>query len=399
MDITQAKSENEERRAFEERLQHAQKLESLGVLAGGIAHDFNNLLMGILGNAGLALAELPAEAPARKRLEQIETASLRAAELTNQMLAYAGKGPFVVAPLDLSRLVGELAPLLRAASSKKAVISYDLSPRLSRVEGDATQLRQVVMNLITNASDAIAEESGVISIRTGVMIPDEEYLAAASVSETKPGLESVFLEVADTGSGMDEETKAKIFEPFFTTKFTGRGLGLAGVLGIVRGHQGAIRVDSEPGEGTTVRVLLPAVDVHADTEAEPATVSRPSEGVGTVLVVDDEETVRQVARASLERSGFTVLTADDGRQGVEAFRARAADIDVVLLDLTMPTMSGKEAMSELRSIQPDVRILFSSGYSEEEMRSRVSDSGPAVFIQKPYRPAQLVEKIRETLRS
>ncbi|MCC6223476.1 MAG: PAS domain S-box protein [Thermoleophilia bacterium] len=396
-DITERKRANEERRELERQVWHAQKLESLGVLAGGVAHDFNNLLVGVLGNAGLALAELPAEAPLREQLVQIETAALRAAELTNQMLAYAGKGRFSVDTVDLSRLVGEMAHLLAAAISKKAQLRYDLASDLPAVRGDPTQLRQIVMNLITNASDALGEESGVIAVRTGETTPDGALPGSARVEEPLPAGSYVYVEVADTGCGMDERTRQRIFDPFFTTKFTGRGLGLAGVLGIVRSHGGTIGVASAPGAGTTFRILLPA-------SAEPAAPPAPSQAAtvaalsGTVLVADDEEAVRGIARTALERSGFTVLTAADGRECVELFRERPEAIDAVVLDLTMPVLGGQDALAELRAIRPGVPVVLSSGYTEDDVTARVgSDAGPTGFVQKPYRPSELVAAIRVAL--
>jgi PAS domain S-box-containing protein len=397
MDITEPRRAGEERRALEEQMRHAQKLESLGVLAGGIAHDFNNLLMGVLGNAGLALSELPSDSSARATVEQIETAALRAAELTNQLLAYAGKGRFVVEPLDLSRLVEEMAHLLSAAISKKAVLRYDLAEELPAVEADATQLRQVAMNLITNASEALGDDSGLITVRTGVMEADRAYLAGTWAGDALEPGPYVYLEVADTGGGMDEETRARIFDPFFTTKFTGRGLGLAGVLGIVRSHEGAIRVETEPGRGTTVTVLLAGTAVTPEAPDRSLGPPAAANDGATVLVVDDEETVRAVARAVLERSGFTVLTASDGREGIEVFTAHSAEIDAVLLDMTMPAMSGPEVFAQLRAVRPDARVVLSSGYTEEDTRRRLPAGDIAGFIQKPYRPAQLVEAMHEAI--
>ena len=397
-DITERKRAEEDRRRLEAQVRHAQKLESLGVLAGGIAHDFNNLLVGILGNAGLALMEAPPESPVGQYLKRIETAALRAADLTNQMLAYAGKGRFVTERVDLSLLVREMGELLRVSVSRKARIRYDLAPALPAVEGDATQLRQVVMNLITNASDAVGESGGTITIATGVVQVDDEYLRRAALPEPVAPGAYVFLEVGDSGCGMDAGTVGRIFDPFFTTKFSGRGLGLAAVLGIVRSHRGAILVESEPGRGSTFRVLLPA--------AEPLVAARPApedqaaagwQGGGLVLVVDDEQTVRQVAKVTLERGGFQVLLAEDGRQGIEVFRGRAAEIAAVLLDMTMPDMSGDQVFAEMQAIRPDVRVILASGFSQQDTVPRFGASGLAEFIQKPYRPGELLDKLRQVL--
>jgi two-component system, cell cycle sensor histidine kinase and response regulator CckA len=400
IDITQRRSAEEERRQLETRIQHAQKLESLGVLAGGIAHDFNNLLMGILGNVGLALMELPARAPTRPYVEKIESVALHAAELTNQMLAYSGKGRFIVQPLDLSRLVRETTHLLEMVISKKASLQFELAGGLPPVEADATQLRQVVMNLVTNASEAIGDRSGLITLRTGTAELGRAFLSEAVLDAELPEGRYVFIEVSDTGAGMDELTQARIFDPFFTTKFTGRGLGLAAVLGIVRGHGGTIRLSSERGRGTTFTVLFPGAPRAAAVPHEP---SREAAAVpaapGRILVVDDEEVIRNVVRTALEKFGFSVLTAADGFEAVELFRAQASEVAVVLLDMTMPRMSGDEAFQEMRRIRPDVRVILSSGYTEQEATTRFADAGLAAFIQKPYQPLELLDKILGVLQT
>jgi CheY-like chemotaxis protein len=380
-------------------MQQTQKLESLGVLAGGIAHDFNNLLVAILGNAGLALMELPKESPARQTVQAIETAAQRAAELTRQMLAYSGKGKFVIEPLNLSKLVEEMAHLLEVSVSKRAVLKYRFAPNLPPIEGDATQIRQIIMNLITNASDAIGERSGVISISTGLMHCDRAYLQSSYLDSDLPEGDYVYLEVADTGEGMDEATRERIFDPFFTTKFTGRGLGLAAVLGIVRGHSGAIKLYSEMGRGSTFKVMLPAAALLDQSGAEPSHGSTAPAAAETraltVLVVDDDETVRSVTRRMLEHAGYTVLQAADGVEALEIYGANPG-IDVVLLDMTMPHMDGEETFRELRRISGDVKVVLTSGYNEQDATERFAGKGLAGFIQKPYRPAELVAKITET---
>jgi PAS domain S-box-containing protein len=387
----------EERRKLEEKIQQTQKMESLGVLAGGIAHDFNNLLMGILGNANLALDEMPAEAPARYSLQQIEVATRRAADLTKQMLAYSGKGRFVVKALDLSVLVEEMLHMMQVSISKKAVLKLNLTERLPAIRADATQIRQIVMNLITNASEAIGDRSGIIAITTGAMECDQEYLSTTHLNEDLKGGLFVTLEVSDTGVGMSAETQARIFDPFFTTKFTGRGLGLAAVLGIVRGHHGAIKVYSEPGRGTTFNVLFPASEDQAETLEGRKAGDTKWKGSGTILVADDEETIRALARRILEKAGFDVITAEHGLRAVEAFRERAEEITAVLLDMTMPHMDGEQVFRELRRIRPDVCVILSSGYNEQDATRRFSGTGLAGFIHKPYSPAELIAKIREVL--
>ncbi len=373
-----------ERRKTEEALQQTQKLESLGVLAGGIAHDFNNLLVGILGNAGLALAELAPESPARETIEEIEVAGQRAAELARQMLAYSGKGRFVVQRIDLSTLVEEMTHLLRVSITKTAMLEYHFDPRLPSVEVDTTQLRQVVMNLVVNASDAIGDFAGRISVSTGVMHADAAYLAETYLAHDTPEGEYVYLEVADTGNGMDAETRARIFDPFFTTKFTGRGLGLAAVLGIVRGHRGAIKVTSQPGEGTTFRLLLPVAGPPLSAEPAPVADKHVVKSRGLILLADDDATVRAVTTRALESFGFDVLLATDGTEAVARYMERQADINCVLVDLTMPGLRGDEVVDRILETSPAARVILMSGYSEQEALGEFAGAGVAAFIQKPY---------------
>ncbi|MGO9662372.1 MAG: response regulator [Polyangia bacterium] len=386
-----------ERRNLEQQVLHTQKLESLGVLAGGIAHDFNNLLTGILGNADLALAELSPVAPARESLEAIETAARRAAELCRQLLAYSGKGRFLVQPLDLQELVQEMGHLLSVSISKKVVLKYDFAKDLPAIEADATQMRQTIMNLILNASEAIGDRSGVISVTTGLAYCDAAYLKTCFAADAiQPG-DFVYLEVADTGHGMDKATQDRIFDPFFTTKFTGRGLGLAAVLGIVRGHKGAIKVRSEVGRGTTFRLLFPAAEAKARAGASAASSTRAWKGHGQILVVDDEETVRNLTRRMLERTGFTVLSAEDGHQAVEIFKQVMAVVDLVILDLTMPHLDGEACFRELRLMKPEVKVILSSGYNEQDVVNLFAGEGLAGFIQKPYTSDELITKVRDVL--
>jgi len=394
-DITDRREAEEEARHLEQQLVQAQKLESLGVLAGGIAHDFNNLLVGILGNASLALCEIPTDSPLRETLEGIETAALRAGELTNQMLAYSGKGRFVVEPLDLSELVAEMAHLLESAISKKAVLRHELAADLPPIDADATQIRQLVMNLITNASDALGDSPGTIALRTRLV--DEAEVDAREEEAPPPG-PRILLEVEDSGCGMEPGTLSRIFDPFFTTKFTGRGLGLAAALGIVRGHRGAIDVQSDPGRGTRFRILFPASARRAARPAlaDPAQAAR-APARGTLLVADDEEVVRSMAGRILEQAGFDVLSAVDGRQAVEIFREHAPRISAVLLDLTMPHLGGEEALRAIREIRPDVPVVLTSGYSESDIAPRFEGVRLEGFLQKPFRPPQLLERMQGAL--
>ncbi len=382
-------------REEQQKIEHAQRLESLGVLAGGIAHDFNNILTAVLGNAVLAERQAalhPEEIP--KYLANIVMSSEKAAELCKQMLAYSGRGRFVVKALDISDLVEDITKLLEVSIAKNVVIKYQLAEQLPPIAADAAQMQQVIMNLVINASDAIGEKSGVISIATGVMFADYNYLKSTCLDEDIPEGRHVFLEVSDTGCGMDRETRQHIFEPFFTTKFTGRGLGMSAVLGIIRGHHGTLKLYSELGRGTTFKVLFPvSMDTAKATEKEGGGEAL-WQGAGTVLIVDDEETIRETAAMMLESMGFTTLTAENGLDGVETYRRHQEEIVVVLLDMTMPKLDGKGCFRELRRVNRDIKVILSSGYNEQEATSHFSGKGLAGFIQKPYRPEDLAKAIR-----
>ena len=397
-DITDRIRAEEGRRKLEERIQQTQKLESLGAMAGGIAHDFNNLLTPILGDASLALMDLPRDSPARARLEKIQKVAHQAAALTHQMLDYAGMGSLHSEPLDVTSLVREMERLLDGTVARKARLAYELHPDLPGVEADATQLRQVLLNLVANGAEAMRAGHGAASrivIRSGALEIDADVLGKLLLGESRPGGAYVYLEVEDTGCGMDALTLARVFDPFFTTKFTGRGLGLAAVLGIIRGHGGAIEVDSEPDRGTRIRVLLPA----ADPPLQPASEPRPDRwrGSATVLVADDDEGVRELTAETLARAGLEVLCAADGREAVEAFREHADEIGVVVLDRTMPGASGEEAFEEIRRIRADARIILVSGYSRDSSAQRLSSTPLASFLQKPFLPETLVDRVRQLL--
>ena len=385
--ITLRKRADEDRIKLEKQLLHAQKLESLGVLAGGIAHDFNNILLAILGNADLALMKLAPESPVVENLQAIEQSAARAADLAKQMLAYSGKGRFVVEAIDLNRLLEEMLHLLQVSISKKAELRFHPARDLPTLEADATQLRQVVMNLVINASEAIGDNSGTIVISTGSVECDSNYLKDIWLDENLAEGTYVFLEVSDSGCGMDSQTASRIFDPFFTTKFTGRGLGMAAVLGIVRGHKGAIKLYSEPGKGTSFKLLFPA-SARAAARASDAPPSATWQGSGKVLLVDDEETVRATGGKMLRELGFEVVTACDGREAVEAFR-NCRDVKFVLLDLTMPHLDGEQCFRELRRLDPVVRVIMSSGYNEQDVTQRFVGKGLAGFIQKPYNLSEL----------
>jgi two-component system cell cycle sensor histidine kinase/response regulator CckA len=398
-DITDDVQKEEDRLELTRQMQEAQRLESLGVMAGGITHDFNNLLTPILGDAELALLDLPPDSPVRPQIEQIRRAARRAATLTRQLLAYSGQGSVLVEPLALSRLVEEMGQLLEGAVSGKAALIYDLADDLPSVEADIAQLSQVVMNLITNATEAVREGAGRITLRTGI-VEAEKVDCQYVVGDFEPTAGSyVFFEVVDDGCGMDVETRSKIFDPFFTTKFTGRGLGLAAVLGIVRSHGGFIEIDSEVGRGTRFCVLFPAAERAPVAAATWTTPIEDWRGSGTVLVVDDDEGVRELLDVTLRRAGLSVLLARDGREGVDLFRRHADEIRAVVLDRTMPDIGGEDAFDEIRRIRPDARIMLISGYSEERAAWHFIDKGLDAFLHKPFEPRVLLERIRRIIDS
>jgi PAS domain S-box-containing protein len=397
-DISARKKAAEERLNLERQLLQTQKLESLGVLAGGIAHDFNNILTAIIGHTDLALMRLNKESPVVENLRRVLDAATRAADLARQMLAYSGKGKFVIEDINLNVLVEEMTHMLEVSISKKVVLRFNRHQPLPAVAVDATQIRQIIMNLVINASDAIGDKSGVIAITTGCMECDRDYLASVWLDEQMPEGLYVWLEVADTGCGMDKATVGRIFDPFFTTKFTGRGLGMAAVLGIVRGHQGAIKVYSEVGKGSTFKVLLPASTHPAElfnTGDEGADSNW--QGSGAVLLVDDEETVLGIGAEMLKALGFEVIVAQDGRQGLDIYRANRQRIVCVILDLTMPHLDGEQTFRELRRLQPDVKVIMSSGYNEHEVTQRFIGKGLAGFIQKPYKLSTLRDTLAQVL--
>ena len=372
-----------------ERQRQSQRLESLGLLAGGIAHDFNNLLTGILGNASLIAEGLTPSDPNYQYLQDLTKSAEKAAELTMQLLAYAGKGRFIIAPLDLSELVTDINKLIGASIPKTVTVRLELEKGLPAIEGDRNQLQQLVMNLIINASEAIGEERGTIIVRTGMQqVKDVDVQLAVDGTTINPGA-YIYLEVRDDGCGMDAATAAQIFEPFFTTKFTGRGLGLSAALGIMKAHKGAIRLYSASGMGSTFKVFFPL--------GPGSGVEAGFQQKNVVLVVDDEETIRRLAKSALESHGYRVLTAPNGRDAVEIFRDMPRSINAIVLDLTMPVMSGNEALPALRAIREDVPIILVSGYPEEQMMPLISDDSFAGFLQKPFTSRQLRERIDEAI--
>jgi len=391
VDVTQARKDATS-------MLHTQKLEGLGVLAGGIAHDFNNLLVSMLGNAEIAREELDRDSPIQKYLVDVEAAAERARELVTQLLAYTGKGKVVLESLDLSDLVRSVTELLGASIPKKVNLRYRLEDSLPLVRGGAGQLRQIVMNFVTNAADAMGGGEGVVRLETGCGTPPPLEAGRASMNYGKRAGLDVYLRVTDNGTGMDQNTLMRIFDPFFTTKFAGRGLGLAAALGIIQAHEGALQVESTPGRGTSFTLFLPA---EAAVAVAPATkheaVSRKHAGA-CVLVVDDEPEVREVTTRMLESSGYRVRQAVDGVEALHVYENDGATIDLVILDMTMPRLGGEETWKQLRQIDPEVRVLFCSGYSEESADDLLLEDGARVgFLHKPFRKAKLLEDIEALL--
>jgi PAS domain S-box-containing protein len=389
-----------EQRAIDDQVREAQKRESLGVLAGGVAHEFNNLLVGILGNATFVAAELPAGSEARAAAEDIHAAAVKASTLTRQLLAYSGRGAFSIGPVDLNKVVADMTALATPTLGKQARLVTALQPQLPPVEGDVGQLGQVVLNLLTNASDALIGRGGTITVRTGVVVVSRMAMARYLGAEGLPEGRFVSLEVEDDGPGIDALTRARVFEPFFSTKFTGRGLGLPATLGILKSHRGAVRIDSEPGHGSRLTVLLPLSAGAPPPEGPRAT---PAPGAmaalqrPTILVADDEEMVRRAARRALERSGFAVVEAADGAQAVASYRADAGRIACVLLDLTMPGMGGEEALAAIRTVSIDVPVVLTSGYTDRDDASAEAVGSAVSFLPKPFGPAELVAAVRAAM--
>jgi PAS domain S-box-containing protein len=384
-----------DRRRAESALRQAQKLESLGVLAGGIAHDFNNLLTAILGNTELALGLIPEEPRLRRALQRIEATTQRGADLARQLLAYAGKGNFAVRPIDLNAIILEMSDLLAVSISKKVAIRTDLQSGLPPVAADSAQFQQVVMNLVTNASEAIGDEPGTVTLRTRSVVYDQTQLSTIFPGQVLDPGPFVRMEVEDDGCGMDAETIGRIFDPFFTTKFTGRGLGLSAMLGIVRGHRAGLRVESIDGVGTTFILLFPASETAVSAPSPEPGADLPMSG--TILVVDDESIIRDLARSALEQAGFEVVEAQDGLEALERFKEHLTRVDLVLLDMTMPRMGGAEAFRRLRELSPGIRVLLTSGYTQKESLESLADLPPDGFLPKPFRVRELIAKVREIL--
>lgn len=385
--------EQKRRRQLEQQVLHGQKLESLGLLAGGVAHDFNNLLTEILGNAELIRGYHP---DVDVGVENILQASSRAAELCSQLLAFSGRGRFQVLPHNLDAVVDEMLRLTNATLSKKVRVERELHGKLPAVECDASQIRQVVLNLMTNANEAIGDEPGVLTVRSGVLALAEPDLEAFVAGDLEGPGDYVCIEVEDSGCGMDAATQARIFDPFFSTKFTGRGLGLAAVLGIVRGHRGGLAVMSQPGDGTLVRFVLPVTSSDSIPASGLVDDSGPLPG-GTVLIADDEPGVRSVLEQVLQGFGFEVVVAVDGGEALARFEERTGGFDLVILDLTMPVMNGQEVFEEIALRSPSTCVILTSGFSENESVTRFQGARPAAFLSKPFRAADVQRIVRAVL--
>ncbi len=384
-----------EQRRLEARFQQAQKLESLGVLAGGIAHDFNNLLMGVLGTASLAQLEEDIPESVALQLEEIERSARKSADLTTQLLAYAGKGKFTEHPIDLSELESELEDLLRVSIGPNVKIIREFEPELPTVEGNPTQLQQVVMNLLINASDAMGERGGRIHVRLrSGPYTTQELIRDSQGLDDPPSGEYVLLEVEDEGPGMDSVALSRCFEPFYTTKFTGRGLGLAAVVGIVRAHHGVIRLWSRPGQGARFSIFLPVSGGPVRPRPRVERAKTLKTGSGHLLVIDDDDSVRQLVDRMLRRCGYEVTVAGSGEEGLDIFRERSDQFRAVLVDMEMPGLSGVETGAALRKGDSSVPVILTSGYSDDLLRE---GDGFVGFIQKPYRIEELSNQLATLL--
>jgi PAS domain S-box-containing protein len=396
VNIADRKHAETERRLLEGKLLDKERLDSLAMLAGGVAHDFNNLLTSVLGHADLLVPQLADTSPAHVHVDAIIVAARRAADLSSQLLAFSGKGKFVAEPVRLQTFLLEMQPLLEALIASRCRIEYDLSPA-AVIEADLTQLRQIVMNLVLNAVEASVGPGGTVRLRVSTLVCERSRLAKLLLGEDLPEGSYAVIEVADAGCGMTPETQARMFEPFFSTKHSGRGFGLAAVFGIVRSHRGALDVETAPGQGATVRVFFPTTDRPTTAPAPPLPTTIPVCGSGTVLVVDDDPSIRTLARSVLESAGFTVWTAADGVDALDVFRRHTADIRAVLLDLTMPRMGGAEVLRHLRTLSTDLPVILTSGFTDSECLGPLGEDRHARFLPKPYRRTELLAAFQAAL--
>ena len=381
-----------------EQVLEAQKLESLGALAGGIAHDFNNVLAAIMGHTSLASKAGAGIQDVQRHLASIDTATERASNLCDQLLAYSGGGLFTVSSFDLSELVADMRELLEVSMSKKTSIGLRLHAAPAVVEGNPTQIRQVIMNVLMNASEAIGDGPGSVTVSTSVReLSGDELHAMYFGDALEPG-GYVCLEVTDDGEGMDPEVGARIFDPLFSTKHGGHGLGMAAVGGILRAHRGAIEIETEPGTGTTVRVLLPVgTGASEPASSGPLPAERNTPRSGTVLVVEDEAALRQILEETLVDAGYTALCAADGADAIRAIDRAGPGIDAAIIDMMLPNVDGAELYNHIVEARPRTKVILTSGYNEREATRRITDSGQARFIKKPYRPDELVTLLDELL--
>jgi two-component system, cell cycle sensor histidine kinase and response regulator CckA len=392
-DVTEQKWLLQERQQYETRFQQLQNYESLAKFAGGVAHDLNNILTGILGYSDLALLMLPPGSAARDDIQRIIAAAHSAGTLGREMLAYSGKGRFVTQSLNLPNVVRQLSPMISAALPKGSEVRFDLTPEPPGFDGDLPQISQAILNLVTNSSESFGSAPGVVTIRTGVMACDRTFLDEGQTSLDLPEGRYVFVEVADNGCGIPAEVKKRIFDPFFSTKFAGRGLGLPVVLGTMRGHRGTVKVASEPGHGTSVKLFFPISNAMKRVMCQVTTGSGHTDrgrAPRKILIIEDDQGVQLSGQRILEGVGYSILVAGDGYQGVETFKEHAPSVDLIILDLTMPRMDGEEAFRELRKIRKDIQVVLTSGYSEKEATQHFHQGDLAGFLPKPYTPNELV---------
>lgn len=385
----------DERKKAAAQVQNTQKLESLGTLAGGIAHDLNNMLAAVMNFSNIALQRVGGIEPAERAIEESKRVMVRMAALCNQLMEYAGKGGSNLVAMDVSDAVEKMRSLLDSSISKKVELRFQLARNLPSVRADNSQITQVVLNLVVNASESLAGAGGTIHVRTGMLVPDEALRSELHLIDSLPGAPGVYLEISDTSCGMDAEMRDRLFDPFYSTKAEGRGMGMAVVLGIVSGHGAAIGVRSQPGKGTRVTVLFPPMTgSEGASAAMPATAATGPDTRGpTILFVEDEGTVRDSARLLLQEAGYDVLVAWDGLEAMRLFAARSEEISLVLLDLAMPGLGGEDVSREFRRVRPDICIVLMSGSTEQVALERYGDPKPTGFIQKPYEAAVLLETI------
>jgi PAS domain S-box-containing protein len=382
----------------EGRLHQAQKLESLGVLAGGIAHDFNNLLTGMLAQSSLARLKLERGLPAFEHIDKAVVSAERAADLTRQLLAYAGKGKFQLISLDLNQLIYETSSLIETALPNRTELQLELGDPLLLLEADRGQIQQVVMNLVINAAEALPDGGGYVRITTASQIITAVDDSNIYMGANLPPGHYVALQVCDNGTGMDPKTLSRIFDPFFSTKVQGHGLGLAATLGIIRTHHGGIHVQSQPGVGTKFTLLFPAAAVQSvATVDNNMTLTPEHDPKQLVLVIDDEPSIREVVTDILVTEGLSVIVAASGQEGIERFRQQRSQIGLVLLDMKMPGLSGEETFRVLHQIDPMVKVILSSGYNETEVHRHFGESSIVGFLQKPYTLALLMQSVHAAL--